>query len=124
MERDAFALFLGGGMAKPVATDCAHGRGQDMAQVASDELDARKGFGAAGIAAGPVFPRERDGGRVDGEDAGVADGGAADVGSEILDGAFAVRLRSFSKACRPLVIVPAWRTFPVRPPSAMAAVMV
>ena len=90
MEGDAFALFLGGGMAKPITPYSPHGEGQDMAEIALDELDAGKGFHASGIAVGAVFPGKGDARLVDGQDAGVADGAAANIGTEILDGAFAV----------------------------------
>ena len=90
MKGDALAHGLGGGMAKPVSADRPHGQWQDMAEVAGDELDAGHFFHPPGVAVSPVFPREGDARFVDGKDAGVGDGGAADIGAEILDGPPAV----------------------------------
>lgn len=77
-------------MAKPVAAYRPHGRGQDMAQVAFHKLDAGHCFHALGIAVSAVFPGKGDARLVDSQDAGVSNGGPADVGAEILDGPPAV----------------------------------
>ena len=90
MEGDAFTFILCGGMAKPVAPDRAHGERQNMAQVAADELDAGNAFHTPYITVGAVFPGKRDRALVEGEDTGVADGSAADIGAEILDSPFTV----------------------------------
>ena len=90
MEGDAFALFLGGGMAKPIAPDRAHGKRQDMAQIALHELGPGKRLHAPGIAVGAVFPGKGDARFGDGQDTGIADGGAANISTEILDGPLAI----------------------------------
>jgi len=61
-----------------------------MAQVAADELDAVNAFHTPYITVGAVFPGKRDRALVEGEDTGVADGSAADIGAEILDSPFTV----------------------------------
>jgi len=90
MEGDAFPLYPGRGMAKPIAPDRAHGKRQDMAQIAPHELGAGKRLHAPGIAMGAVLPGKRDAPLVDAQDTGIADGGAANISAEILDGALAI----------------------------------
>ena len=58
-----------------------------MAQVAADELDARQGQRLKTIVSAAVFPAEGDGGFIDGHEARIGDGGARDVGAQVVEGA-------------------------------------
>ena len=73
-------------MAEAVAADGAQSKRQDVAQVASHELGSGDGFRAPGVAAGSVLPGKGDALIIDGEEARVADGCAANVGAEVFDG--------------------------------------
>ena len=90
MEGDAFALFPGRGMAKSIAPDRAHGKRQDMTQIAAHELHPGNRLHTPGIAMGAVLPGKRDAPLGDGEDTGITDGGTANIGTEILDGPLAI----------------------------------
>ena len=73
-------------MAEAVAADGARSERQDVAQVAGYELGSGHCLGAAGVAAGAILPGKSDALIIDGEEARVADGCAANVGAEIFDG--------------------------------------
>ena len=90
VEGDALLAFVGGGMEKAVATDGAQAARGDVAQVAGEELLGGEAEGALSVAAGAVGPGEGDRVLVEAGDTGIADGGAADVGSEVADDVGAV----------------------------------
>lgn len=85
MEGDALAGVFGGRVAVAVAADRAQAHRQNVPQVALNEIDAGDGFGAPGVAAGAVFPREGHRRVADVENAGVGHRGARDIGAQILD---------------------------------------
>ena len=87
-DADAFEFGFGGGVAKPVVAHGVHAAGQDVPEVAADELDAGKGLGFFDVAVGAVFPAEGDVVFADVHHAAVADGGLGDVGAEVFDGGF------------------------------------
>ena len=80
------ALGAGGGMAEPVVADGSQAAREDVPEVAHDKLLAREGADLAAVARRPVLPPEADGVIVDAHHAGIAEGGAGDVGPEILEG--------------------------------------
>ena len=73
-------------MAKPVVANGVHLAGQNVAQVAADELDAGDGRCFDAVALVAVFPAEGDRRGIAGHKAAVGDGGAAHVGPEVFDG--------------------------------------
>ena len=86
LERDPLAFGFGGRMAKSVVADGVHFAGQDVAQVSANELDAGEVRLFHAVAFVAVFPLEGHRVGIAGQDAAVADGGAADVGPEVFDG--------------------------------------
>lgn len=88
VEGDALALGLGGGMTVSIVAHGTQTAWQDVAEVAFDELAAWDGVDARSIAVSAVLPAEADMAVGDGNDAGVADGGATDISSEIFDYVF------------------------------------
>ena len=90
VEGDALAAFAGGGMVEAVVADGAQSARGDVAQVACDKLVGGQAEGAFGVAAGAIGPGEGGGVVIKAHDAGVADGGAADVASEVAHDAGAV----------------------------------
>ena len=88
VEGDALAFDLGGGMAKPEIPHRTQSAWQDMAQISSNKFRAFDRIDVLRVAVGTVFPPETDVGIGDGYDAGVANGGAADISSEIFDDVF------------------------------------
>ncbi len=72
-------------MAKAKVADRPHATRQDVAQVTAGELRAGDRFSALRVTFGAVGPAEADMGVGDGEDAGVAYGGAADVAAKVFD---------------------------------------
>lgn len=84
------ACVPGRWVAKPVAADSPQTAWQDMAKVAGAKFGSGKRFSARCVTVGAVFPRKCDMCIADLEDAGVADGGAANVGTKIFDHVFAI----------------------------------
>ena len=79
---------LGAGVEEAVVAYAVKAGGQDMQEVAADELDACEAD-MAGALVLTVFEGDEDRMSVDGEDAPVGDDTFMDVLAEILDGVFA-----------------------------------
>src|SRR6516225_6365556 len=74
-------------MAEAVVPDGAQSCGQHMAQVAGGELYARQGHLPGLITVTAVYPAEGDGVFIEPNHPRVGDGGAADAGTEVVEGA-------------------------------------
>ena len=90
VEGNTLAFVFGSGVAVAVVAHGSHAAGQDVAQVAFGKFGSGDGVGFFCVAVGAVFPAEGDVGAGDGEDAGVADGCAADVATEVFDDVFPI----------------------------------
>lgn len=90
MTLDAQPFGAGRRMTEAVGANRAQPAGKNMPQIALHKLDTREGadFGAIGRLA--ILPAEGDGGVVNPKDAGIADGGARHVGSQVFEGGPAV----------------------------------
>ena len=86
MTLNAHAVGAGGGMTEAVVPDGSQAARENMPEVARDKLHAREGADLAAAARRPVLPPESDGVIVDAHHSGIAEGGAGDVGPEILEG--------------------------------------
>jgi hypothetical protein len=85
VEGDALAFLLRCGMAESIVPHRPQTTRQDVAQVAFDKLSAWDRVGAHGVAVGAVLVAEADVGIGNGNYARIANGGAANVGTEIFD---------------------------------------
>jgi hypothetical protein len=86
MTLDTQPLHLGRGVTEAVVADRAQSARQDVSQIALHELHALEGAEFGAVAGVAVLPAEGDGLLGDPHHAGVADGGARDVGSEVFEG--------------------------------------
>ena len=73
-------------MTEAVVADRSQAPGEDMAQIASDEFDARECFGFGAVVIGTIFPAEGDGVVGNRDYARIGDGRAGDVGAQVFEG--------------------------------------
>jgi len=90
MKAHALRGVFGGGMAVSVVANGPQPPWQDVPEIAADELQTGNRFGADAAVGGTVLPGKGDVIVAKLPDAGIADGGAGDVGAEVLNGALAV----------------------------------
>lgn len=90
VKADALSLVFGSGMAEAVVANGFESAGQHMAQVTPNKLPPFNRLGFLHVAVGTILPGEGDVGVGERLDARVGNGGAADVGAQILDGVEAV----------------------------------
>ena len=84
-EGDAGAIADGGRVQKTIIADGAKSAGEDVTQIAFDELGARNGHGLVTVV-GAVFPEKGDGIVGAGDHALIADDAAGDISAKISDG--------------------------------------
>jgi len=113
VKSDALALAFGRRMAEAIIPDRPHATRQDMTQISPNKLHPADGVDSFRIVVGTVRPAEGDVVAIDANDPRVADGGAADVCSEIFDGtlAGAKRLEMHAPFLAPDPVINWWQCY-------------